>query len=139
MEDLEDEFGLKVGEDVLLDWSEGMGSEDEVRGTVEGISHSAGEPIVSVRGLGSMDFPQGRSYDAAPEWVESVDRERPAQPDYLKKAYEPSHQTGATVKTRCPNCASKNTKPRSSAGRVVGYRCRDCGETFNRKKPKSRR
>lgn len=124
---LEEEFDLSVGDDVVVDWSEGMGHWDEVEGTIEGVHKGPDGLIVDVKNYGDMDFPQGRGFDASPEWIEKVDRERPVRPGYLEDAMEP------TDDPTCPTCGASgyDVKPMSSAGAVVQYRCTECGSTFN--------
>lgn len=64
-----DQYDFDKGDHVEVDWSEGSGPWDEITGTVEGIAMSAGEVVVTVVDYDQSEWPDGRRYDAAPEWI----------------------------------------------------------------------
>lgn len=65
-------FDFYRGDEVLVDWSEGMGPEEYVDGAVDDIVIAAGEVVVHVIDRNSDEFAGGKTYDAAPEWVLDV-------------------------------------------------------------------
>jgi hypothetical protein len=63
------EYPFGIGDEVFVDWSEGMGPEESVRGVVEGIG-TGEDPIVSVTDYDTDEFGDaGKTYDCAPAWV----------------------------------------------------------------------
>jgi hypothetical protein len=69
--DFED-YHFSENDYVSVDWTEGQGPKDEITGIVESIHRSAGETVVGVTDYGDENFPQGRQYDSAPEWITVV-------------------------------------------------------------------
>lgn len=69
-----EDYDFSAGDHVAVDWSEGMGPVDEFTGTVEDITKSAGEVIVTVRcdeGTYEEGSIYGPKHDVAPEWIET--------------------------------------------------------------------
>ncbi|ERJ07351.1 hypothetical protein HLRTI_000392 [Halorhabdus tiamatea SARL4B] len=64
-----DDLPFDEGEEVLVDWSEGKGPQDVLRGTVENLTVSGEVVIVHVVDHTQEDWPNGRTYDCAPEWI----------------------------------------------------------------------
>jgi hypothetical protein len=62
-------YDFDVNDVVHVDWSEGMGPEEDVIGVVTEVSESGGETIVTVVDHNSEEFVPGKTYDCAPEWV----------------------------------------------------------------------
>lgn len=65
-------FDFSKGDFVLVDCSEGQGSQGVITGIVETARWSDGKIIVEVTDFGHEDSPQGRTYDCAPEQVTVV-------------------------------------------------------------------
>lgn len=66
-----DEYPFNEGDYVTVDWSEGVSHHDEISGIIEGISKSAGEVVVSVTDYDDEKYPSGRTFCAAPEWIDA--------------------------------------------------------------------
>lgn len=68
-------FDFYVGDEVVVDWSEGQGPVNTFSGDVEKISVSAGDVIVSVQPNDDV-YPEGSiisgTHDCAPEWIIGV-------------------------------------------------------------------
>jgi hypothetical protein len=63
------EYPFDIGDDVFVDWSEGMGPEENISGVVEGIG-TGEDSIVSVTDYDTDEFGDaGKTFDCAPEWV----------------------------------------------------------------------
>jgi hypothetical protein len=69
--DFED-YHFSENDYVKVDWSEGQGPKDEITGIVENIHRSAGETVAGVTDYGDENYPQGRQFDCAPEWITVV-------------------------------------------------------------------
>jgi hypothetical protein len=67
-----EEYDFSESDFVAVDWSEGQGPQDEINGIVEGIHRSGGQTIVAVTDYSDENWPQGRQYDCAPEWITVV-------------------------------------------------------------------
>jgi hypothetical protein len=67
------EFEFDQGDEVRVDWSEGMGPEDEITGIVEDVARTGGEIVVGVRDPDNDEFANGKNYDAAPEWIQPIE------------------------------------------------------------------
>lgn len=66
-------FDFYRGDEVRVDWTEGMGATDTFTGIVEDIIVSAGEIIVGVTDYDADGYGDaGKTYDCAPEWVLEV-------------------------------------------------------------------
>lgn len=65
------DYEFSEGDTVAVDWSAGMGPEEQFTGTAEDVSLSGGEVIVSVTDYDSDEFANGKTYDCAPEWIDT--------------------------------------------------------------------
>lgn len=65
------EYPFDEGDYVTVDWSEGVSPHDEISGVIEGICRSAGGVVVSVTDYDDENYPSGRTFDAAPEWIDA--------------------------------------------------------------------
>ena len=66
-----DEYPFAKGDYVTVDWSGGLSHHDEISGVIDGICESAGEVVVSVTDYDDEKYPSGRTFDAAPEWIDA--------------------------------------------------------------------
>lgn len=66
-----DEYPFAKGDYVTVDWSKGLSHHDEISGVIDGICKSAGEVVVHVTDYDDEKYPSGRTFDAAPEWIDA--------------------------------------------------------------------
>lgn len=67
-----DDYDFDEGDHAIVDWSEGKGSEEQVTGRIEDIHKSGGDVVVTVVSYDDPNWPNGRGFDAAPEWIETL-------------------------------------------------------------------
>ena len=107
-------FEYAVNDVVVVDWSEGMDSEDTVVGVVTDIATSGGEVIVGVTDYNSDEFVPGKKYDCAPEWVEPLDPEESADSDDQEETDEDSMSLPEEQKCVMDGCDESAIDPQGA-------------------------
>jgi hypothetical protein len=73
IETKESPYRFDIGDKVCVDWSDGMGPQDEISGFVEAIGRGD-EPVISVTDYDTDEFGDaGKTYGCAPGWISLPD------------------------------------------------------------------